>query len=247
MLELIDVTKQYPGQPVPALESIRLKVKPGEFVALLGPSGAGKSTFIRCINGLVAPTAGQVIWNGHDVTAAGKETIGRIRREMGMIFQHFHLIGRLDGLTNVIIGCFHSLSLWRAVTGWFPKEVRQEAVQALKRVGLLEVMHRRADGLSGGQQQRVAIARVLMQKPRLLLGDEPVASLDPVASREIMDLLREIHEQEQMTTILNLHDVETAKTYATRIIGIRQGRIVFDGLPQELGSKEVERIYKQPL
>lgn len=243
MLQLMNITKQYTKAKQPAIENINLTFEPGEFVGVLGRSGAGKSTLIRCINQLVRPTSGRIIWNEKDITAVPKRQLLKVRCDMGMIFQNFNLIDRLDVITNVIVGRFCTVSLWRGIFGTFPKEYIDEAMEALKRVGLSHLAHRRVEELSGGQRQRVAIARVLMQKPRLILGDEPVASLDPITSVQIMNFIKEIHELEKITTILNLHDVELAKKYSTRIIGIANGSVVFDGTPDQLTEEALHQIY----
>lgn len=243
MLQFVDVSKRYAHGAPPALSQVSLDVAEGEFVVVLGRSGAGKSTLIRCANGLVSPSSGEVRWNGRSVTAARHRELLDLRSEMGMIFQQFHLIDRLDVQTNVMVGRFHDLPLWRVLIGSFPAEVREQARQALARVGIDHLAEQRADGLSGGQQQRVAIARVLMQRPKLLLGDEPVASLDPVTADVILKLLKEIHQQERMTTLLNLHDVRLAKQVATRIVGIRSGRVVFDGPPDQVDDARIREIY----
>lgn len=243
MLELINLTKQYPKAKLPAIKNINLTFEPGEFVGVLGRSGAGKSTLIRCINQLVEPTSGRVIWSGKDLTSVPKRQLLKVRCDMGMIFQNFNLIERLDVLTNVIVGRFCSIPLWRGLLGSFTKEQIADATQALERVGIAHLADRRVEELSGGQRQRVAIARVLMQKPKLILGDEPVASLDPITSVQIMDFMREIHDMEKITSIVNLHDVELAKKYSTRIIGIAGGQVVFDGPPAELDEDALHRIY----
>jgi ABC-type phosphate/phosphonate transport system, ATPase component len=188
------LVKHYPGAREPALKGIDLTVAPGEFVAVLGRSGAGKSTLIRCINRLVEPTAGTITWNGQPITGLHPRELLRVRCGIGMIFQHFNLIPRLDVLTNVIVGRMCTLALWRSLLGVFPPKLIEEAMAALERVGIAHLAHRRVEELSGGQQQRVAIARVLMQKPKMILGDEPVASLDPVTARSILDFLKELNE-----------------------------------------------------
>jgi phosphonate transport system ATP-binding protein len=243
MLQLINVTKQYAKAKQPAIENISLTIQPGEFVGVLGRSGAGKSTLIRCINQLVRPTSGQIIWNDKNITTVPKRELLKVRCDMGMIFQNFNLIERLDVLTNVIVGRFCTIPLWRGIFGTFPQKDIDTAMEALGRVGLSHLAHRRVEELSGGQQQRVAIARVLMQKPKLILGDEPVASLDPITSVQIMNFLKEIHDLEKTTTIVNLHDVELAKKYSTRIIGIARGSVVFDGPPNQLTEEALHQIY----
>ncbi|GAA5345263.1 phosphonate transport system ATP-binding protein [Planifilum fimeticola] len=243
-LQLVDLSKRYGKEGEPALEGIDLTVSPGEFVAVLGRSGAGKSTLIRCINLLVRPSSGKVIWNGRDLTVASARELSRARREMGMIFQQFNLIGPLDVLTNVLVGAFPALPLWRCVPGLFPREAVDRAMEALERVGISHLARRKARELSGGQQQRVAIARALMLRPRIILGDEPVSNLDPVSARRILELLLAIHREENRITLLNLHDVRLAKAFATRIIGLDGGRIVFDGTPESLTEAEERRIYR---
>ncbi|MDQ0339867.1 phosphonate transport system ATP-binding protein [Caldalkalibacillus uzonensis] len=226
-----------------ALQDIHLEIRPGEFVGILGRSGAGKSTLIRCINQLVKPTTGRVNWNGREMTKLSGKALRQARREMGMIFQQFHLIPRLTALQNCVLGCFGYRPFWKNVLGIISAQEKEQAMAALERVGIGHLAHKRVDQLSGGQQQRVAIARVMMQKPKLLLGDEPVASLDPVTSRQVMDLIKEIHHSEQMTTILNLHDVNLALTYCDRIIGLSQGHKVYDGSPEQVTDRVLERIY----
>jgi phosphonate transport system ATP-binding protein len=243
MLQLLNVTKKYPKTREPAIKDINLTFQPGEFVGVLGRSGAGKSTLIRCINQLVRPSSGIVMWNGKDITQVHSRQLLKVRCDMGMIFQNFNLIERLDVLTNVIVGRFCTVSLWRGLLGTFMQSEIDAALHALERVGIKHLAERKVEDLSGGQQQRVAIARVLMQKPRLLLGDEPVASLDPITSVQIMNFLKEIHELENITTIVNLHDVELAKKYSNRIIGIAGGKVVFDGSPQQLDEEALHKIY----
>jgi phosphonate transport system ATP-binding protein len=244
-LQLIGLSKRYGREEQPALRQIDLTVAPGEFVAILGRSGAGKSTLIRCVNLLVRPTEGKVVWNGRDLTAASPRALSEARREMGMIFQQFNLIAPLSVLTNVLVGAFPALPLWRCVSGLFPREAVDRAMEVLDRVGIARLAHRRAKALSGGQQQRVAIARALMLHPRIILGDEPVSNLDPVSARRILELLASIHREENRITLLNLHDVRLAKAFATRIIGLAEGRIVFDGPPERLTEAEAARIYRE--
>jgi len=243
VLEIRGLVKHYPGAREPALKGIDLTVAPGEFVAVLGRSGAGKSTLIRCINRLVEPTAGTITWNGRPITGLHPRELLRVRCGIGMIFQHFNLIPRLDVLTNVIVGRMCTLALWRSLLGVFPPQLIEEAMAALERVGIAHLAHRRVEELSGGQQQRVAIARVLMQKPKMILGDEPVASLDPVTARSILDFLKELNETAGITMILNLHDVALAKAYATRIVGLARGVIVYDGPPEGVTDDVLAEIY----
>jgi phosphonate transport system ATP-binding protein len=226
-----------------AIKLLSVTIQQGEFVGILGRSGAGKSTFIRCINRLVDPTQGEVIWNNHQMTRLGKEQLIARRREIGMIFQQFHLIPRLTVLQNALLGCFGGRATLKNLLGFSSVQEKEAAMESLRRVGLDHLALKRVDQLSGGQQQRVAIARVLMQKPKLLLGDEPVASLDPITSKQIMSLIKEIHDAEQMTTIINLHDVQLALAFCDRIIGLSKGELVFDGLPQDVTDEALEKIY----
>ncbi|CAM4339686.1 phosphonate ABC transporter ATP-binding protein [Paenibacillus tarimensis] len=243
MLEITGLTKQYSGEKEPALQNISLTVREGEFVAVLGRSGAGKSTMIRCINRLVEPDTGSIVWKGRSITGMNTRELRSLRREIGFVFQHFNLLPRLSVLTNVIAGRFGMMPSWRSVTGQFTEADRKLALEALEEVGLGSLAAKRVEDLSGGQRQRVAIARVLMQQPSLLLGDEPISSLDPVTSERIMRYIGGLHRERGMTILLNLHDVNSAKAFATRIIGLSGGRIVFDGPPQQLGDQELLQIY----
>lgn len=243
LLQVERLKKQYVKSTTPALEDISFTVKKGEFVVILGLSGAGKSTLIRCLNLLIPPSQGTIRWQGKDVSKISGRALNHYRRSVGMIFQNFNLLGRLSALTNVLVGRLGYMSLLRALLFWYDKRDIQAAEQALERVSLTHVKNQRADELSGGQRQRVAIARVLVQKPSMILGDEPVASLDPLTSRNIMDLLQNINQKDQITMMINLHDVELAKEYATRVIGISKGKVVFDGPPEQLTQRELGEIY----
>ncbi|MDI3269937.1 MAG: phosphonate ABC transporter ATP-binding protein, partial [Bacillota bacterium] len=226
-MRLVGVSKRYGS--VEALKNVHLSIFPGEFVAVVGLSGAGKSTLLRAINRLVEVDQGEIWMAGRSVRNASPEALRTIRREIGMIFQHFHLVPRLTVFRNVLAGRAGYLPAWKVILGLFPAEDRLLAQKALERVGLAEKIFSRADRLSGGQQQRVAIARALCQEPRLLLADEPVASLDPVTTEMIMEDLARINRQLGITTVVNLHSVDLARRYATRIIGMRAGEVVFDG------------------
>jgi len=243
LLQVDRLKKQYAKSATPALEDISFFVEQGEFIVILGLSGAGKSTLIRCLNLLISPTQGNIRWQGEDVSKINGRALNHYRRSVGMIFQTFNLLGRLSALTNVLVGRLGYMPLWRALLFWYDKKDIEVAEEALERVSLSHVKNQRADELSGGQRQRVAIARALVQKPSLILGDEPVASLDPLTSRSIMDLLQMINQKDQITMMINLHDVELAKEYATRVIGISKGKVVFDGPPEQLTQWELERIY----
>jgi phosphonate transport system ATP-binding protein len=243
VLTVENLRKVYNKSNDPALKDISFRVDQGEFVAVLGLSGAGKSTLIRCINRLIDPTEGNIEWHGESIIKLKGKALHTYRRSIGMIFQSFNLVDRLNTLTNVLIGNLGYMSLLRAGLFYFNDAEKMAAYEALERVGLEQFSMRRVSQLSGGQRQRVAIARALVQKPQLILGDEPVASLDPQTSISVMELLKEINKQDQITMLINLHDVELAKRYATRIIGISDGNIVFDGSPKELTERDLSKIY----
>ncbi|WP_202078243.1 phosphonate ABC transporter ATP-binding protein [Caldalkalibacillus salinus] len=226
-----------------ALDHVDLTVQEGEFIGILGRSGAGKSTLVRCINQLVRPSSGQVLWNGMDLSTLKGPRLRKVRREIGMVFQQFHLIPRLTVLQNAVLGNFGYRPLYKNIVGYISKEESNRALHALERVGIEHLAQKRVDQLSGGQQQRVAIARVIMQQPKILLGDEPVASLDPTTSKQVLQLMKEIHHTEGMTTIVNLHDVQLALDYCQRIIGLKNGQIIFDGAHDEVTTDVLDEIY----
>lgn len=236
-----DVTVAYAKSAAPALRNVTLTFRPGELVGILGRSGAGKSTFIRCVNGLVAPTSGAVFVDDADVATLRGRQRRQLRSRIGMVFQQFGLVPRTTVMTNVLLGRIGQRSAWRSAIGYFDREERAQALEALKAVELEAFADRRVERLSGGQQQRVAIARALMQRPAVLLGDEPVSSLDPVTARGIMELFARIHAEERRLTIVNLHDVELALRYCPRIVGLREGRVVYDG-PVEGVDEPVRRL-----
>jgi phosphonate transport system ATP-binding protein len=225
-----------------ALKGVNVEVAAGSFTVVLGPSGAGKSTLLRLMNGLESATRGDVAVDGVAVTAGN---LRAIRGNVAMVFQHFNLVGRLSVMTNVLVGRLKTRSWLGSVLYLFKREDMDIAHEALDRVGLVEKSWERADRLSGGQQQRVGIARALAQKPRIILADEPVASLDPVNSEEIMQLLRGICDCDAITVLVNLHQVDLAKRFADRIIGLNAGRVVFDGTPAELDREKLARIYRR--
>ncbi|MDR4886249.1 phosphonate ABC transporter ATP-binding protein [Fredinandcohnia sp. QZ13] len=243
MIRLKDVTVYYPNNEKPALSSVNLTFNKGEFVCVLGKSGAGKSTLIRCMNGLQQPTSGEVFWDGELFTNKNKEQQRLIRREIGMIFQHFNLIPRLTVLQNVLTGMFGYRNSVKNLLGIFSEEEIQKATQVLEVVGLLEFKNRRIEYLSGGQKQRVGIARALLQKPRVFLGDEPVASLDPGTANRIFTLLKELHNRHNLLSVVNLHDVNLAKQFATRLIALRNGTVIFDGKPEDFAQEMFEQTY----
>lgn len=243
LLDITGLDKQYvKGEPY-ALRGLDLKVEAGEFVAILGLSGSGKSTLIRCINRLIEPTAGRIRWRGEDVGAYRGAALRGYRRQIGMIFQDFHLIDRLSVRRNVLVGRFGCLSPMQAIAGRHGAQGEQAAADALARVGLEAYAKRRARELSGGQRQRVAIARALTQEPALILGDEPVSNLDPVTSIAILQLLQRLNREDGITLMINLHSVELAIHFAQRIVGIAKGRVVFDGPPAALSAAVLQAIY----
>jgi phosphonate transport system ATP-binding protein len=242
MLQLHHLSKTYPNG-TRALRDVSLEVTEGEFVAVVGLSGAGKSTLLRCVNRLVEPTAGRVVLDGLDVTSADARTLRAARARIGMVFQQFNLVRRLPVLTNVLIGRLGATPPWWSLAFRFVAADVEQALANLERVGLREFATQRADTLSGGQQQRVGIARALMQRPRLLLADEPVASLDPATSHTILRHLEALNQSEGITVLCNLHFLSLARRYATRVVALRAGQVVFDGLPGELDEVRFRAIY----
>jgi phosphonate transport system ATP-binding protein len=244
MLSFRNVSVVYEKGEAPALNNINLEISPEEFVCVLGRSGAGKSTFIRTINGLQTPTAGTVTVLGNELNCLKEKRLRRLRSEIGMIFQHFHLIPRMSVKQNVYTGRFGQRPAWKNMLGLYSDEERVLADSYLKEVGLYEFRERRVERLSGGQKQRVGIARAMVQEPSILLGDEPVASLDPTTSDHIFQLLKSLHRKRKLTTIINVHDIELAEKFATRIIGLKNGEIVFNGTPDEMTKMDLQHIYK---
>ncbi|TVQ71467.1 MAG: phosphonate ABC transporter ATP-binding protein [Oceanospirillales bacterium] len=242
MLSLHQLTKCY-ATGDKALTNVSLEIPAGQVVALIGPSGAGKSTLIRCVNRLVEPTDGKVFLAETELTKLNQRQLRRERRRMGMIFQEYALIDRLTVMENVLSGYLGYTGFWRSYFRRYPQDVVQQAFMLLERVGLETFIDKRADALSGGQRQRVGIARALLQSPDILLVDEPTASLDPKTSRQIMRLIKELCIERQLAAIINIHDVQLAQLFADRIIGLRAGELVFDGLPEELDAEMLTRIY----
>jgi phosphonate transport system ATP-binding protein len=242
MLKIIDLVKIYEGG-VLALDKVSFEVPEGQFVAVIGLSGSGKSTLLRCINRLIEPTAGQVIWNGVDVTKASDEDIRRIRRKIGMVFQHFNLVHRSTVLTNVLAGRLGYINPAWSLVNRFPKEDIEKAMHQLERVGIADKAGYRADELSGGQQQRVGLARALMQDPEMILADEPVASLDPVLAHSAMQYLDLINKEDKVTVLCSLHFLDLVHRYADRVIALNEGQLVFDGLPHEIDDARFKEIY----
>ena len=244
MLVVENLTKVY-GDGTVALQDVSFEVPDGQFLAVIGLSGSGKSTLLRCINRLVEPTSGRIIWNGEDVTAATQEDLRVIRRRIGMVFQHFNLVHRSKVITNVLGGRLGYVNPALAIVNRFPRADVAKAVALLKKVGLSEKAQARADELSGGQQQRVGIARAMMQDPQMILADEPVASLDPVLAHSIMQFLELINDEEAVTVLCSLHFLDLVHRYADRAIALNQGALVFDGPPQEIDDARFRDIYGQ--
>lgn len=242
MLQLSGLTKRYRTGDL-ALNNIELTVPDGQILALIGPSGAGKSTLIRCINRLVEPTSGAVHLNDTDLTTLSRGELRRARRNIGMIFQEYALVERLTVMENVLSGRLGYVGFWRSWFRKFPQSDIEAAFRLLERVGLDQMADKRADALSGGQRQRVGICRALIQDPMLLLVDEPTASLDPKTSRRIMRLIRELCRERGLTAVINIHDVPLARMFAERIVGLRQGELVYDGAPESLTSVVLTAIY----
>lgn len=242
MLRIVDLTKRYPKGDR-ALNGVSLSVPPGQVVGLIGPSGAGKSTLIRCVNRLVEPTSGRLYLGDIELTGLSRGRLREARRRIGMIFQEFALVERLTVMENVLSGRLGYVSFWRSLTRRFPQADIAKAFAILERVGLSEHVDKRADALSGGQRQRVGIARALEQDPELLLVDEPTASLDPKTSRQIMRLITEICAERKLAAIINIHDVALAQMFVARIIGLRAGKIVYDGPPSGLTQDTLVAIY----
>jgi phosphonate ABC transporter, ATP-binding protein len=242
MIIFEQVSKVY-NNGVVGIQNINLTIEDGEFVAIIGLSGAGKSTFLRAINRLINITAGDIRINETSITKAGKTQLKKIRRNIGMISQHFNLVKRSTVQKNVLSGRLGYYSTLKSILGIFSKEDYESTKQALESVGLLDKLHSRSDELSGGQQQRVSIARTLVQQADIILADEPVASLDPITTQKIMQDLQHINKSMKKTIIVNIHSVELAKQFSTRIIAFKQGEIVFDGTPLELTNDELTNIY----
>src|SRR5215216_5294437 len=240
MLLVEHLTKVYPGG-TRGVDDVNLTVKDGEFVVLIGLSGSGKSTLLRCINRLIEPTSGRIVLDGIDITAANTVELRKIRRNIGMIFQQFNLVRRSSVLTNVLTGRLGYVSPWQSMLRHFGDQDYGRALINLDRVGLRERAHQRSDRLSGGQQQRVGIARALMQEPKIMLADEPVASLDPATSHSVLKYLQQIN-REGMTVICSLHFLSLARTYGTRVIALKGGRLVFDGTPAEIDGEEAVEV-----
>jgi phosphonate transport system ATP-binding protein len=242
MLEIKNLTKVYDGG-TQALTDVSFSVKPGEFLAVIGLSGSGKSTLLRCINRLIEPTEGQIIWKGEDITAASQDEMLRIRRKIGMIFQHFNLVSRSKVITNVLAGRLGYVNPAMSLLNRFPKSDQEMAIKQLERVSIADQAYKRADELSGGQQQRVGIARAMMQEPEIILADEPVASLDPVLAHSIMQYLETINQEDGVMVLCSLHFLDLVHRYADRAIALNDGLLMFDGPPDEIDDEKFKEIY----
>jgi phosphonate transport system ATP-binding protein len=241
-ITLEHLTKTFPDG-TQALRDITFEVKPGEFMVIIGLSGSGKSTLMRCINRMIEPTSGKISIDGVDITTLSNEEMRRLRRSMGMIFQQFNLVKRSSVLTNVLSGRLGYLRPSWALMNYFPRGEVDRAMANLARVGIPEKARTRADQLSGGQQQRVGIARALMQEPTLILADEPVASLDPATSHSVLRYVEELNKKDGITVLCSLHFLSLARRYGTRIIALKAGEVVFDGLPVDIDERRFKEIY----
>ncbi len=244
MLRVEHLTKVYPNGTV-ALRDVSFQVEDGEFLAVIGLSGSGKSTLLRCINRLIEPTSGKIIWNDLDITAAPTSELRNIRRQIGMVFQQFNLVKRSSVLTNVLSGRLGYVNPAASLVNYFSPADYRKAMENLEQLGLAEKAHVRADSLSGGQQQRVGIARALMQDPKLILADEPVASLDPVLAHSILKYLEQMNKERNITVLCSLHFLDLVHRYATHAIALKDGQLVFQGLPKEIDDAQFKAIYGQ--
>ena len=243
-LTLQDSGKQFPGGTV-ALKNVNLSVSQGEFVSVIGPSGAGKTTLFRVLNGMDALTTGALLFDGRRQDSMTKREQKQVRRLIGTIYQDFCLVENSTCLDNVLTACLPDMALFPAVFGLYGHELRKEALKLLDRVGLSEKAEEPVKSLSGGQKQRVAIARALMRHPKLLLADEPAASLDPVTGHQILELLKEIQETEGVTVLMNSHNLELSLEFSDRIIGLKDGSVAFDGTPEQLDETRIHCIYEK--
>jgi len=245
MLEVRHLTKVY-DDGTEALRNVSFQVEDGEFLVVIGLSGSGKSTLLRCINRLIDPTEGEILWDGVDLAKLKGEDLRHARRQIGMVFQHFNLVKRSTVMINVLAGRLGYAPTWRSVVGRFSSKDRKRAQEALERMGITDQAHKRADELSGGQQQRVGIARALMQEPKMILADEPVASLDPVLAHSILQHLERLNQEDQITIICSLHYLDLVQRYGTKVIGLRAGQLVYEGSRDDIRKmtdEEFKKIY----
>ena len=242
MLKIEHLTKIY-DDGTQALDDVSFEVPEQQFLAIIGLSGSGKSTLLRCINRLIEPTEGRITWNGVDITNATQDEMRRIRRRIGMVFQHFNLVHRSKVITNVLAGQLGYVNPGLSLINRFPKRSLDKAHEQLQRVGLENKANARADELSGGQQQRIGVARAMMQDPDMILADEPVASLDPVLAHSIMQYLEQINKEDKVTVLCSLHFLDLVHRYADRVIALKDGKVVFEGPPAEIDDERFKHIY----
>ncbi len=233
MLEVRHLTKIYNDGTV-ALNDISFNVPDGEFLIIIGLSGSGKSTLLRCINRLIDPTVGEILWDGVDLAQLKGDDLRNARRKIGMVFQHFNLVNRSSVIVNVLAGRLGYTPTWRSLFGNFSHEDNELAIESLRRLGIEDQAYKRADELSGGQQQRVGVARALMQEPRMILADEPVASLDPVLAHSILEHLERLNQEDKITILCSLHYLDLVQRYSTSVIGLRDGKIVYHGTREQI-------------
>lgn len=241
MLDVRHLTKVYPDGTV-ALRDVSFRVPDGEFLVIIGLSGSGKSTLLRCINRLVEPTEGEILWDGEDLAKLKGEELRHARRKIGMVFQQFNLVRRSKVITNVLAGRLGYTPAWRSITGGFSSADMQRARDAMQRMGITNQAQKRADELSGGQQQRVGIARALMQEPSMILADEPVASLDPVLAHSIMQHLERLNNEDGITVLCSLHYLDLVQRYASQVVGLREGQVVYSGNREQIRQMTDEQF-----
>ena len=246
MIKFDKVNKVYPNG-LHALKNISLEINQGEFVAIIGLSGAGKSTLLRTINRMHDISEGLLTVNGQEINDLAGKDLRKFRRKIGMVFQSFNLVTRTTVVNNVLTSRVPDMPLWKSIIGLYSKEDKVIALEALDKVGILDKAYVRADQLSGGQQQRVALARTLAQKPEIILADEPVAALDPITAKQVMDDFKKINKELNMSVLINIHHVDLALKYADRVIGIKAGEIVYDGPSAEVDSEVLKQIYGREL
>lgn len=242
ILEIKNLFKTYDGKKN-VLEDISLEFKEGELISVIGSSGAGKSTFLRCLNKMISPSSGEILFNNESLVKANKKEIKKIRTKIGMIFQHYNIVKQLTVIENVLHGKLGQMSSIKGLLGLYSEYDKKEAFELLKELGLKGHEYKKCGNLSGGQKQRVGIARVLIQNPHLILCDEPIASLDPQSAKVIMDILKDISVKKGITCVANLHQVDVALKYSDRIIGLKNGKILFNGPPSKLTPEIVHEIY----
>ena len=246
MIKFDNVNKVY-SNGLHALKNVSLEIKQGEFVAIIGLSGAGKSTLLRTINRMHDISEGSLTVNGQEVNDLSGKDLRKFRRKVGMVFQSFNLVTRTTVINNVLTSRVPDMPLWKSIIGLYSKEDKVIALEALDKVGILDKAYVRADQLSGGQQQRVALARTLAQKPEIILADEPVAALDPITAKQVMDDFKKINKELNMSVLINIHQVDLALKYADRVIGIKAGEIVYDGPATKVDSEVLKQIYGREL